>query len=209
MESVGQRRRSARALLRRCRCGTKTSGLLRAHHEEHTCVCACAPAKRRSLASYPVALLLALCSRPPLPLCPGVSPTWSQSSLPHLAGPVKPLHMSRRESAADQDRARKREREQEGEGSGREGKKPKADDGLATAAEEARVAELLKKRQAKLKALQEEQAQKEQARPPAQQPCAAPQPGLTPLVWLAGGQERGGRSRGRRGRSGGRRGVLR
>ena len=80
--------------------------------------------------------------------------------------------MSRRESAADREPARKREREEEAEGGGGpEGKKPKAEAGGAE--EKARVAELRRKRQAKLKALQDEQAQKEQARPPAQQPSPA------------------------------------
>lgn len=69
--------------------------------------------------------------------------------------------MSRRESAADQERARKRDREEEAGGGGSpEGKKPKAEGGGAE--EEARVAELRKKRQSKLKALQEAEAQKEQ-----------------------------------------------
>jgi len=69
--------------------------------------------------------------------------------------------MSRRESAADKERARKRDREQEAEGGGPEGKKPRADEN-GSAADEARVAELRKKRQARLKAQQEEQTQKEQ-----------------------------------------------
>ena len=49
---------------------------------------------------------------------------------------------------------RKREREEDGDSTAN-GKKPKADE---NGAEEARLAELRKKRQAKLKALQEEQA---------------------------------------------------
>ena len=129
----------------------------------------------------------------PCPFCGG-------SGLPHSA--LTPRcrtwqachapQMSRRESAADQERARKREREEQAEGGGSpEGKKPKAEGGGAE--EEARVAELRKKRLAR-KAMQEEQAQKEQARPPAQQPSPALPSGLAsppPSGWQEAKKEAG------------------
>ena len=57
-----------------------------------------------------------------------------------------------------------RKREREGGESSHEGKRPKAEE---SGVEDAKLAELRKKRQAKLKALQEEQARNEQASPPA------------------------------------------